>query len=299
VTGGLSAMVASSASAGTYYWCRPMKKGEYTSSTCATRSKPKKGKFEKVPVEPCVAQNKGDYTNDTCTTLSAKPHKGTFEKTFSRGYLSTSGAVTLAPPDYGAGAVKCKASTDQAEITGPTTDVDRITFTGCEFESLPCESAGPESTPSGKSGVIITNLLDSKLIDYANKAGGYLSEGPVLGEVWQELYSAEHQPWLAEFNCDGVVFLRIDGAISGAYTFGSLNHLSITAGVLFEKDKGEQALAAQVAVAPTPPPPWIGGPLFPTSGNGSGNVEPLLGAPAFLEAGLIDITTEVPIEVRS
>jgi len=238
----ISAMAASSASAGTYYTCGAKKKGKYTSGTCTTLAKPGKGKFEKLVLSTCVAKKKGKYTSGTCTVL-AKPGKGKFEKVAGPKFTASTGEAVLTTPDLGSGAVKCKASTTAGELTGAQTDQERVTFTGCEFEGLPCESAGENSTPSGKSGVIITNLLDSKLIDHGEKG---LSGGePATGEVWDELISSEHTPYQAEFNCAGVVFLRSSGSISGVYTAGSVNKLSTTSELLFEKGEGEQDLGTE------------------------------------------------------
>jgi hypothetical protein len=239
----ISALAASSASAGTYYTCQAKKKGKYTTNACTTLAKPGKGKYEKLPLSTCVAKKKGKYTTSSCTTL-AKPGKGKFEKVAGPTIKSTTGEAVLTTPDFGSGAVKCKASTGTGEITGAQTGTDRVTFTGCEFEGLPCESAGENSTPSGKSGVIITNLLDSKLIDAGEKGPSGLS--PATGEVWQSLTSSEHEPYQAEFNCDGVVFLRTIGTISGVYTSGSVNVLSTTSKQLFEEGKGEQDLLTEV-----------------------------------------------------
>jgi hypothetical protein len=247
----ISAMAASSASAGTYYSCQAKKKGKYTTGTCLTLAKPNKGKFEKLPVSTCVAKKKGKYTTGTCTVL-AKPNKGKFEKVAGPKFTATTGPAELTTPAFGAGAVKCKASSTVGEITGAKTDTERVTFTGCEFEGLPCESAGENSTPSGKAGVIITNLLDSKLIDHGEK--GPSGGEPAVGEVWDNLISSEHEPYSSEFNCAGVVFLRTAGSISGAYTAGSVNVLSATSTLLFEKGKGEQDLETEALTESG----WIG-----------------------------------------
>jgi hypothetical protein len=279
---GYSAMAASSASAGTYYWCVAKKKGEYTGSTCATKAKPKKGKFELEPITSCVATKKGEYTNASCTTL-AKPKKGKYDQVSGPHFTVSTGEAVLSTPDLGSGAVKCKASTGEGEITGAKTSVERATFSGCEFEGLPCESAGPNSTPSGASGVIITNLLDGKLIDHGEK--GPSGGEPAVGEVWQELQSSEHEPYQTEFNCAGVVFLRTQGTISGVYTPASVNTLSTSAELLFEDGKGEQDLDSEALGESG----WVG--PFPSNEQIIGGVA-VTTSPAVVVCG-------APVEVRS
>ncbi len=292
---GLSAMGAASASAGTYYWCReavPKKSGEFTEAKCATiAGKTKKGvftpshkgAFEKVPVSNCVAQKKGEYTNSSCTTKSAKAKKGTFEITSGRKYTASAGAAALATPAFGPGDVKCKASTTVGEITGATTDTDQVTFTGCEFEGLPCESAGPNSEPSHKAGVIVTAHLTSKLIDnpekvtIINQKDEPESVGPAAGHVWNDLTSLEKEDYSSEFNCGGVVFLRTKGQDAGEYTTASLNQLSTSSQTEFEAGVGAQGLLTEVLTEAG----WAGP------------------APSIEEAGVATTTTESEIEVRS
>jgi hypothetical protein len=243
-----SAMVASSASAGTYKWCQPMKKGEYTTSSCATKSaKAKKGHFEIKAVEACAAQKKGEYTTNTCTTKSAKAKKGHFEKTTGRKYTATTLGANLATPALGPNAVECSASTTVGEITGPKTDVQVVTFTGCQLEGKKCESTAlfGNGTPSGIAGVIITNKLDSKLVDNGEKAGGYKHEEPPVGHAWDELVSSEHEPYSSEFICGGTIILRTHGSVSGDVS--PVNTFGKTTTVTFTPTGGaEQALLTEV-----------------------------------------------------
>lgn len=292
---GISAMGAASASAGTYYWCAKTavkKTGNYTEAKCVTvAGKTKKGVFtpshkgeyEISPVTNCVKQKKGEYTESACATKSAKAKKGTFELTSGRKYTSVGGAAALATPAFGPGDVKCKANTDSGEITGPTTDTDQVTFTGCEFEGLPCESAGPNSEPSHTPGVIITAHLTSKLIDnpetltIINQKFEPETVGPAAGHVWNDLFSLEKEGYSSEFNCGGVVFLRTKGQDAGEYTTGSLNHLSKTSETEFEASVGAQGLLTEVLTEAG----WAGP------------------APSIEEAGVAVITNESEIEVRS
>jgi hypothetical protein len=222
----VSAVVASTAAAGEYYWCRAEKGGEYSNSTCTTKAtKSSERKYEKMSVEACVPEKKGEYTNSTCTTKSAKPEKGSFEKTKGRGFTAVGGKAGIPgteTPDFGPEKTICEDYFESGEITGPKTATVRITFEGCGFEGLPCQSAGPNSDPSGKAGVIITNLLDSRLVDnpetitFLNaETNKEETKGPAVGEVWEELKSAEHEPYLVEEECGGVQFLRVKGQDTG------------------------------------------------------------------------------------
>jgi hypothetical protein len=300
---GLSALGAASASAGTYYWCRtavPKKTGNYTESKCVTvAGKTKKGvftpdhkgTFETVPVTACVEQKDGNFTESKCETVAGKvkkgvftpDHKGKFELSAGRKYTSKGGAAALSTPAFGPGEVKCKANTDSGEITGPATDVDQVTFTGCEFEGLPCESAGPNSVPSHTAGVIITAELQSKLIDnpetltIINQKDEPETVGPAAGHVWNDLFAVEKEGYSSEFNCGGVVFLRTKGQDAGEYTAGSLNHLSSTSETKFEAGVGAQGLLTEVLTEAG----WVGP------------------APSIEEAGVATTTSESEIEVRS
>jgi len=281
----LSAMVASSASAGTSYWCRAVKKGEYTNSTCTTKAAKKgKGKFEKKIVQACEAVKKGEYTNSACTTKAAKKGKGKFEKTKGRGYTSVGGKAELSTPAFGSGKVICTANTDKGEYTGNTgkTDTDRVTFTGCSFEGLPCQSAGENSTPSHEAGVIITNLLDSRLVDnpetitFLNaETNTEETKGPAVGEVWEELKSSEHEPYSSEFECGGVVHLRTKGQDTGVLKI--IGTMSKSQEAAFEAGKGADGLLTEV-------------------NTGEGWIGP---APSIEEAGVASITNESAIEVRA
>jgi hypothetical protein len=261
-----------------------MNKGEYTTSTCLTKSaKAHRGKFEKKIVQECEAVKKGEYTNSACTTKAAKKGKGKFEKTKGRGYTSTGGKAELATPDFGSGKVICDANTDVGEYTGNTgkTDVDRVTFTGCSFEGLPCQSAGPNSEPSGKSGVIITDLLDSRLVDNPETIAFLNAEtnttetkGPAVGEVWEELKGSQHANYSSEFECGGVVFLRTTGQDTGVVLNAGV--MDKAQEVAFEAGKGADGLLTEVLTEAG----WQGP------------------APSIEEAGIAKVTNESAIEIE-
>jgi hypothetical protein len=220
-----------------YGQCVAQKKGEYTDAGCTDKSpKAQKGKFEwkPGPAPTCVAQKRGEYTNASCTTKSAKAKKGTFEKAPGPGYTSTSGTVTLETQEL-ASTVVCASSTGAGEVTGPKAGVDRITLSGCEESGKKCTSEGANSTPSGKAGVIVSNLLATRPL------------GPVEGsEVWTHLASSEHEPYAAEFGCEGALF-RVEGDLSGqqAENIGVMTTASTTTFKLTTVFKGESEQALQ------------------------------------------------------
>ncbi len=276
-----SAMIASGASAGTYYRCSAHKDGKYSESGCKTLDEKKgkpKGGFELEEAATCVAQKKGKYSEDKCETEDVKKGKGkgSFEKATGLGFTAKTGNAKLATPDLGETDVECSESTTVGEITGGKTDKERVTFTGCQFSGLPCQSAGPESTPSGKSGVIITNELDSKLVDHGEKAGGYLHEEPASGEAWDELISSQNEPYSSEFECSGVVFIKTAGSISGVVT---PNSLSTTSTITFNESVGEQALLTEASET------GFSGPWSPQLPS--------------IETTVGTVTNEVPMEVKT
>jgi hypothetical protein len=250
----LSAMAASSASAGTYKYCAAQKKGEYTTSTCATKSaKPHKGHFELKSVEACVAQKKGEYTTSSCTTKSSKPKKGHFEKVAGRGYTSSTGEAKLETPSLG-GTVKCTASKGAGEITGPKTATLQVTFTGCETKGVPCESGATV-------GTIETLPLETSLIDHGEK--GFGGKEPLLGEVWSDIKGeAANGGVQAIFGCEGVGYFRSTGTLAGVD--GGVNKLSFTGSQNFENGIGEQDLETEVSSSPAFNPAETIGPFAST-----------------------------------
>jgi hypothetical protein len=250
------------ASAGEYRWCQNVgrKKGSFSDGKCTTLGGKKE--FEMISVEPCVkvGKKKGHWADNKCTKRAEKKGKplGQFEIVCGAGrvvpnrcaYTSTGGAATLETPTFGANNVTCNASTDVGEVTGDFEHIDRITFTGCEFLGLPCQSAGMDGTPSDQSGVIISNLLDGELIDFP--------AGPVLGEVWHELDSDEHIPFLWEFECgSGAFVFRTTGDPTAVYKVHSLNTVIGPITMKFEATPSG-TLRTEMFVPPSGPP--VGGP---------------------------------------
>jgi hypothetical protein len=247
-----SAMVASGAQAATFKTCIPMKHGEYTNSTCSTKSvKAHKGSFEIAPVSTCVAQKHGEYTNSTCTTKSAKAHKGHFEKASKLGLTASSGPAKLETPELGANNIECSASTSKGALTGPKTATFQTHFTGCKFVGIPCHSGGPEATEEPPEN-ILTNNTQATLIGPGGTTGG---GGTVpAGQVWAELVSIEHAPYQAELECPGAVAARTSGFLAGPLS--PLNSLGLTNSLSFSKTEGESGLITEVAS--TTAGPWSG-----------------------------------------
>jgi hypothetical protein len=219
-----------------YGRCVAQKHGEYAVSNCAIKSKkPHKGRFEwqPGPARPCFPLEKGEYTNSSCTVKAKKVHKGTFERGPGPRFTSTSGPITLEAPEPGTWKVVCTAGTGTGEVTGRNTGVERIAFTGCETSGKKCASEGSNGSPSGKAGVIDTNLLHMRLL------------GPVQGPFGQprvltQLASGEHEPYLAEFGCEGALS-RVKGYVSGVQR-ENVGTPSATSQTTIEPRHGERGL---------------------------------------------------------
>ncbi|HLM86167.1 MAG TPA: hypothetical protein VK272_08285 [Solirubrobacteraceae bacterium] len=248
----LGAIAATSASGATYESCQQVKgTGAWANSTCtqhaeANGKQTHNGDWEIRPVSTCIVSKAGEYVNSTCTVKSAQPGKGKFEKEPTVPFTATTGVTKIATPAFGAGQLECATSAATGEITGPKTDIERVTFTGCTLEGKQCESTAAfgNGTPSGTAGVIITNLLASKLVGHGEKAGGFKHQEPLVGEVWDELISAEHQPYLDEFICGSQILLRPHGSVSGV--IAPINVLSTSSTTTLALGQGEQALLTEV-----------------------------------------------------
>ncbi len=228
-----------SAGAPEYGQCVAKKGGNYVDGGCSTVAEKKgvpdhKGHFEWVAgpaSSACVARKKGEYTESSCATKSEKPKKGGFEKLAGPGFTSHTETVKLETPAL-AQTVTCAASSAKGEVTGLSSGVERITLTGCEAAGKKCTSEGSNSTPSGMAGAIDTNLLDTRLLGSP-------------AEVWTQLKSGEHQPYVAEFGCDGTL-LRVSGALAGVQQ-GDIGTPSMMSTTTFAEGSGEQALSTAVS----------------------------------------------------
>jgi hypothetical protein len=217
-----------------YGRCLAQKDGNYAEGNCNTVAEKKgqpdhRGRYEWAPgpAATCIAQKHGNYTDSTCATRSAKARKGAYEKAPGPGYASTTGAVTLETAGLGS-VVECATGSAVGEVTGTNTGAERITLSGCEAGGKRCTSEGDDGTASGRTGVIVTNMLHTRLL------------GPVSEQVWIELVSAEHAPYLAEFSCEGSL-LRASGSLSGVQS-EDVGTSSMTSTTTFAVEDGEQAL---------------------------------------------------------
>jgi len=242
---------ASTASAAKYNVCVAKKKGKYSDSACSVLDEKKgkpKGSFEREVPDSCYEVKKGKYSDAGCSVLDEKKGKpkGSHELAPSPTFKDATGPATLETPAFGPNNVTCTSSTSEGEITGAKSATDRATFTGCQLEGFPCESIGPESTPSGTPEVIITNGLNTELIDV----------GPAVDS--KIVANGEHTVYSSEFACvGGLVKLRTQGYLSGEYTPGSVGVESNTSTVLFEGPNTEQFLGTEVN-SPETSFTWVG-----------------------------------------
>jgi hypothetical protein len=189
-----------------------------------------------------LTEKTGGYTNEGCTTKSATK-KGEFEwkagASAHPNYTSTTGVAKLVSA---AGTVECKKSTDKGKVTGVKTDTDTVTFEECKSEGVSCQKSGTVEKPA-PAGIIVTNLLDTELIDHGEKGRSGLE--PKEGEVWTQFVSSEHEPYQAEFECGGAgtgrgILFRVKGSLSAVTTV--VNKMETTFTLKFAEKKGEQDL---------------------------------------------------------
>jgi hypothetical protein len=206
------------------------------------------GRFEwrPGPAPGCVrVKRRGKYKDPKCEILKEKKGKprGNYEKTGGGAYTSTGGEATLETPAVHV-TVKCAASTDVGEITGAKTDVDTITFTGCEASAQKCTSEG------ASAGEIVTYPLQTELIAHGGE--GLSETEPAPGEAWTEFahLTGAHAPYVAVFGCGAVGFLRIKGWIGGR-TSGNVNTMGFKGQTVFGLGLGEQALETELSPTAT------------------------------------------------
>jgi sulfoquinovosidase len=225
-------VLAAAEGAAEYGRCVAQSKGEYADANCQDKSaKAKKGAYEWVsaPAPICVRQKRGEYRKG-CTAKAPRAGKGQYETVSFPRYTVNAGLLRLQTE---VGVVTCTAGTGNGEITGAKTGVETITFTGCELDGRPCASEGPNGAPSGRQGAISTNRLATRLV------------GPIAGQVWTELESEQHYPYLAEFSCEGPQ-LRIIGSASGVDA-GDVNVPALTSTTTFPSGEGEGALYSELS----------------------------------------------------
>ena len=228
-----SAFAVSTAQAGEYGKCIELKAeaklyhGEYTGKGCEEKTKVSKEETEK----------------------GGKKNKYKWEP-FAEGshvkYTSSGKAATL---EGEAGDITCKKNTDEGEITGPKTDLDKVRFVECTL-SVTKEACLNEGTASSKGGDISTENLHTKLVDHGEK--GLSGDEPKEGEVWSEFYQPEEVEgfngkgqFLAVFHClaEGAeIPFEVEGSVSGVFNAKDLNKMTTGGESVFGKGKGEQDL---------------------------------------------------------
>ncbi len=156
-----------------------------------------------------------------------------FTPPFPNMFTSTSKATTL--ETVGKTKLKCTADTNKGEVTGPSTALVTISFTGCAIVHGPrCQS------PNGVAGEIITDGLLGTL--------GYISRVPK--EVGLDLSTATGAP-LAVFFCGEDVTGEITRSVIGKITpINKVIKPSGHATLKFAQKAGHQAVTM-----------FLGGPL--------------------------------------
>jgi hypothetical protein len=197
-----------------------VKNTNYRDPACTVMANPAHphGKYQWFPgpAARCIALKRktGNYTDAACTKKANPLHPhGRYEKAAGPGYTSTGGEATLETPSLHV-TVRCTASSNLGEVTDPMTDVDRITFTGCEASKQKCTSLEGAQA----EGEIVTYGLETKLI--LSSEVGLSGKKPAAGEVWTEFANVvgAHAPYLAAYECGKGTFFRTRGSLSGVTT---------------------------------------------------------------------------------
>lgn len=139
------------------------------------------------------------FATSAATAVSASAALPEFSAPFSKTFTSTSKTSVL--ETVGGVAVKCSASTNTGEITGPQTGSMSIVFTGCKLGKVPC------NTPGAVPGVIATASLSMK-VGYINKA---------KKEVGIDLVEGSGAPFLT-YGCGPVLRGVVIGSVIGKIT---------------------------------------------------------------------------------
>lgn len=138
-------------------------------------------------------------------------------------FESTSGAGTL--ETKGGEKISCTSDSDTGEITGPKSVSNvSVTFKGCSTTvfKFACTSSGQAS------GVIKTNLLKGEI--------GYLNKSKK--EVGLELEPETSGGFFAEFECAGIVSIKVRGHVIGKIT--PVNTMTDEYDLVFEQASGVQ-----------------------------------------------------------
>jgi hypothetical protein len=178
----------------------------------------------------------------TAAGASAAPPE--FSPPFPNTFNSTSKAMTLESA-ISKVKVTCKKDTDKGEISGPSTALVRIAFTGCrstEVVGVLC------SSPNGAPGEIVTERLLGTL--------GYTMREPVK-EVGLDVSAATGGP-IAVFFC-GALKGEVLGSMIGRIT--PLDKATKKLTLSFAQAGGHQAIAKFLGGPVDVPELKLGGPL--------------------------------------
>jgi len=177
---------------------------------------------------------RGAYTNSTCTTSSIV-NEGHYEWVEGPGankaFAGSSGSVTLETAG-GKTDVKCSASTSAGEYTGPKTETETITLTGCETgphgKVVSCNSSG------AGAGEIKTAALEGSL-DFIKE-----NEEGVKPEVGLDLKPASGSTLLS-YECGGSP-TSVTGSLIAPIT--TVDKMSPSFKVTAKQSGGKQAVEA-------------------------------------------------------
>jgi hypothetical protein len=242
---GVGAALVLFASAGTaaaaapeYLACYKQKKGEYSDTSCTTKSrKAHKGAYELKPISRCVPQKKGNYTDPGCTTVSNKPHKGSYEIPPEVRFTSTGAGSTLGEAiGSPAPVATCASYSDSGRLTGPKTAEVTETFSGCSAGGHVC----------GPSGIVQSwGALETSLVGPGEAGPG--GHEPASGEVWTEVTGAGGVGNLSyDFSCQSLPGpVEVRGA-SSALTTGDINVASTSSLLEYSPTRGEPDLSTVI-----------------------------------------------------
>ena len=215
---------------------------------------------ECVKLERVEGRFHGHYVDKNCQVL-ATPAEDAEGKHNSRewspgvdpahaGFKAKSKTVVLRGA---AGTIECRKASAVGEWTGAQTGTETITLEACEEKGTDglCNSAGQAP------GTIVTNPLEIALRG-AGEESFNLNEkseaepvtvGP--GEVWEQLRGpgGELDSVQLEYECSGIVVVRIEGSLAGPLAPGSLNLELKKDEVAFGEGKGAEGQSGEATVA--------------------------------------------------
>jgi len=215
-----SAMATSSALAGEYGKCVTVAKGVGGYH----------GKWLSKACEPNLVTKKSEKASESEVINGGKKNKYEWESAAGSKSTSTTKTATLSSAG---GAITCKKSTDEGEITGWQTDTDVSLFKECTLSATggKCTSfvfnEAMEEIPTAPEGDIETFTLKTYLLDHGTK--GHSGLEPIEGETWTEFLATPGnptgigaqnfgEPLQAQYVCAPGVVFQTSGTLSGKTT---------------------------------------------------------------------------------